>query len=235
MVVKRKISKERYVIAAVITLLIFIPGFLLGMVIDDQRIKMLETSSQKQELDIKSLQLNYLYMSYLQNYNNSCEPMKVSIEESIKELSKSLETIERYKIDSTLNNKDFNMLLRKYLIDNLNYWILSKRTKEICNLNTINVLYFFNSDCKVCPDQGIILTYFKKKLGDKLLVFPINTDIIEDESMIKILMTTYGVKYYPSLVIEEDLYEGITGKEELSDILCEKYGYNQTKCQEILS
>ena len=49
MVVKRKISKTRYIAAAIITLLIFIPGLLLGMIIDNERVRSLEFQSENQE------------------------------------------------------------------------------------------------------------------------------------------------------------------------------------------
>jgi len=234
MVVKRKVSKMRYFIALGITLLIFIPGLLLGMVMDNERMRSLQIESQQQELDFKSLQLSYLYISELQDTNNSCAPLKIALEKSIKDLSKSLETIEEYKKDSKLNANGFDILSRRYLLDNINYWLLSKKTKELCEHDTVNILYFFNSGCNECSNQGIILTYFKKKLGDKFLVFPINTDLIEDETMISIFLNTYNVTQYPSVVIDEDSYSGIVSTEKLHEVLCEKYNLTDVECVELI-
>lgn len=213
-----------------ITLLIFIPGLLLGMVLDNERVSVLQSQSKIQELDIKSLHLNYLYISNLKNTTASCVPLQATLEKSIKDLSKSLDKIEEYKKGAKIDNGDFNLLSRRYLLDNLDYWVLSKKTKELCNLNTVNILYFFNSDCDICPNQGIVLTYFKKKLGDNLLVFPMNTDLIDEEPMISVLINTYKITEFPAIVIEEDVHLGILGLDDMKIVLCEKYGYNETEC-----
>lgn len=234
MVVKRKISKLRYFIALIITLLIFIPGLLLGMIMDNERTRSLQLQSEVQEMDFKSLQLNYLYITYLQNDNNSCAALKAALEGSIKDLSKSLDTLENYKKDAKLNERDFELLSRNYLLDNLNYWLLSKKTKELCSYDTVNVLYFFNSECDTCSEQGIILTYFKKKLGDRFLVFPINTDLIEDESMVKILLSTYNVTKYPSVVIEDETYSDVLNLEEVQEVICEVQNLNESQCQQLI-
>ncbi|MBR9676430.1 hypothetical protein GOV05_05460 [Candidatus Woesearchaeota archaeon] len=234
MVVKRRVSKARYLIAATITLLIFIPGLLLGMIIDNERVRSLEFQSELQELDFKSLQFNYLYLSYIQNSSEQCVPLKVNLEYSIKELGKSLDSIEEYKQES--NPKNLELISRKYLLDNLNYWLLSKKTKELCGLDTVSVLYFFNSDCDICPNQGIILTYYKKKLGDRFLVFPINTDMKEDEQMIGLFENIYNITSYPSIVISSTTYKGVVKKEEMRAILCDEYelGINSSDCQELV-
>lgn len=234
MVVKRKVSKSRYFIALGITLLIFIPGLLLGMVFDNARISALQAQSEIQELNFKSLQLNYLYISELKNTTQSCIPLKVSLEKSIKELSKSLEKIEEYKVGAKIDGANFDLLSRRYLLDNLNYWLLSKKTKELCNLDTVNILYFFDDNCDICPNQGIVLTYFKKKLGDKLLVFPINLGLSEDETMISVLKGTYNVTTVPSLIIDDELYSGILNTEDLQIVLCEKYNMANESCANLI-
>ena len=234
MVAKRKFNKSRYLIAFAITLLIFIPGLLLGMVMDDARLSSLRVQSEMQELDLKSLQLNYLYISEFADDNNTCVPLKIALEKSIKDLSKSLEKIEVYKNGAKIENQDFTSLSRRYLLDNLNYWLLSKKTKEFCNLDTVNVLYFFNDDCNICPNQGIVLTYFKKKLGDRFLVFPINTGLLEEEPMISVLLNVYNVSSFPSLMIEDEVFEGIVETERMHQILCEKYKLNSTECEELI-
>ena len=57
---KRSISLERYIIAGVITFLIFTLGLSLGFVLDQKRVSWIEETSNEQELDYKSLQLQYL-------------------------------------------------------------------------------------------------------------------------------------------------------------------------------
>jgi thiol-disulfide isomerase/thioredoxin len=100
----------------------------------------------------------------------------------------------------------------------------------LCDDNVVNILYFFSRDqCDICPSQGQILTYFKKKLQDKLLVFPINVDFEEDEDFIKIIRIRYNVTVMPTLVVNDQKYEGVVSRDELSKIICEQSG-NKEKC-----
>lgn len=234
MKVKREINIKRYLMAGVLTLLIFTVGLLLGVVFENYRVQSLQKESQIQEINFKSNQLSYVYLSSLADQNTSCIALKISLEKSIKDLSKSLETIENYKQGSNFNDQEYEILSRRYLLDNLNYWILSKKTTDTCSYNTVNLLYFYDSNCEICPNQGIILTYYKKKLGDNLLVFPINTNFVKEEPMIKLLLTVYNVTEYPSIVIDDKVYKGIVSQEELHGILCEKYNMTPTECEGLL-
>ena len=61
MVVKRKINFRRYIIAGIITFLVFSLGILLGFIMDFERLDYLEKTSKTQDLNYKSLQLQYLF------------------------------------------------------------------------------------------------------------------------------------------------------------------------------
>ena len=58
---ERKISKEKYILAALLTLLIFSLGLTLGILLDSVRLQKSEKLSKQQEVDYGSLQLQYLY------------------------------------------------------------------------------------------------------------------------------------------------------------------------------
>ena len=116
-------------------------------------------------------------------------------------------------------------------MDNLNYWLFAKKTKEKCDLDVVNILYFYSEkNCQTCPDQGVILTYFKKTFGDKLLVFPIDVDYELNEPVITILKKQYDVTMYPTTIIEDQKYEGIIHNEELKKIICDSFKYEKEIC-----
>jgi hypothetical protein len=64
---------------------------------------------------------------------------------------------------------------------------------------------------------------------DKLLVFPIDLDLEEDEKFLKILRIQYNITQLPTLIINDDVYPGIQTKEELSGIICQ-HSVNKEKC-----
>ncbi|MBT3408447.1 hypothetical protein HN415_07225, partial [Candidatus Woesearchaeota archaeon] len=51
MVVERKISLNRYVVAGIITFLVFTLGLLLGLIMDNERVQYLDKRAEFQEID----------------------------------------------------------------------------------------------------------------------------------------------------------------------------------------
>jgi hypothetical protein len=217
------------IFALILTILIFVLGLLIGMVIDYERLITSGENNNQQELNYNSLQLQYLYLSNLGADENVCPTLKVALEESIKELSYSLEEFDRYSQNTLFQDEEYTLLERKYLQDNLRYWVFSTQLQEACQSDVINILYFYSDDeCAVCANQGTILSYFKQKLEDKLLVFPINTDLAENEQFLKILVTSYNVTTYPTLIVNDEKLEGVQSRAELSRIICEQTNNKET-------
>ena len=228
--VKRRISKEKYALAAVITLGIFLFGMILGFVIDNWRLDSMQRGSKEQEINYMSLQFQHLFLTSLIGDNASCPVLHTALDSAVRQLSRSLDEYQSYKQDTILNQRDYTVAGRRYLLDNLRYWFLAKRSQEACNIDLVNILYFYSfKDCPQCPDQGTILTYFKKLYGERVLVFPIDTDLEEHEALITILKSRYNVTQYPSLVISDHKYEGLLVKEALGDILCDEF-IDKTLC-----
>jgi hypothetical protein len=218
--VRTKPSVIRYVAAGAITLLIFALGVMLGLVFDYERIESLQNQNSGQELGWQSLQLQYLYLSTIENSTAACPVLQKSLENSIKELGKSLEKLQDYEKNTQVNQAEYSVISRKYLLDNFRYWVFSSSVGERCQQGVINVLYFYSlKDCSVCPNQGVILTNFKTKLQDQILIFPINTDVPEDFT--GILMLQYNITRLPALVINGQSYQGVVPRDELARIICE--------------
>lgn len=218
----RRISKEKYVVAGVITILIFLLGVLLGMVVDDVRISLSEKLVKEQELSYKSLQLQFLYLSTFseEGLDNNCNVIQISLRNAIDDLGSSLTDVLEFEKSSAVRKGEYKYLFRRYLLDNLRYWLLAKQAKAKCGFETATVLYFFEDDCKPCPDQGVILTHYKKIFKDKFLVFPINVGLEEDEPIVSVLKSQYNVEKYPTIVVEGKKYEGVVGYFTLKELIC---------------
>ncbi len=232
MVSHRKISWHRYFIAAVIALLIFSLGLSLGMIIDNERFKWIITQNEKQEIDYRSLQFQYLYInSVLGDDNETCAVLQIQLEDTLSDLGYSLDKLLNFQKESNLNKEEYDLLHRRYIIDNLEYWLFAKKTKDLCNTDLVTVLYFFSgTECDICPDQGVILTYFKRKYEEKLLIFPIDVDLEEDEPIIKILKRRYKVYNYPTIIVEDSKFEGVVQKSDLAEIICDNFN-DPASCQ----
>ncbi len=220
----RKISKEKYVIAGVLTILIFVLGVALGMIIDNERLQWITRVNSLQDINYQSLQFQYLYLSTLGNDNESCAVLHATLEDSIADLGYTIDKMEEFQKDSEMKDDEYDLLRRRYILDNLKYWLFARRTQEVCYRDLVPVLYFYSDDnCEICPSQGVILTYFKKKYNDRFLVFPLNADLRNDEPMVDMLMMRYGVTELPTLIINETRYEGVVERGALSSIICANF------------
>jgi hypothetical protein len=230
--VKRRVSLGYYLKVGFLTLLIFFLGLCLGIIIDNERISWLLTESRDQEVRYQSLQLQYLYLNTLEDNEKSCPVLEKSLENSIADLGKTLDTLEKYQKSTPMNQDEYARIHHQYVLDNLRYWLFVNRMKTVCNKDLVTVLYFYSTDnCPICPDQGVILTYFKKIFKDRLLIFPINVDLVKDEPMISIIESKYLINKYPSLVVDEVKYEEVVPKENLSRIICGSFTTRQPECE----
>jgi hypothetical protein len=231
MAVQRRISKSKYFLAGFITFMIFSLGLTLGIIIDSSRLKWADRELKKQEMEYASLQFQYLYITSLKEANESCSVLGTALEKSTAQLGESLDRFLEYEKASNLNKEDYEIIRRTYLGDNLRYWFFVEKAQELCDLDKVSVLYFHSEDdCDICPRQGVILTYFKKIFGDDLLVFPMNVDLEDEESMLTILRSRYNVTTLPSVIIDDVRYEGVVERDELKQLICDAYRHPREEC-----
>lgn len=226
---KREFSKNRVLLAGAITLLIFLIGIMFGMLLDNERYSRQNKQEEEQRLDYESLQLQYLYLSYIIDKNESCRALSKALEKTTSELGSLLDKVLSIKDQNPIRNPDYETLYRSYLQSNFRYWLLAEKASQKCGFDSVIILYFFSEkECPICPEQGVILTYFKKKYEDKILIFPVNIDFSIDEPFINLIISSHNVNELPAIVIGDDIYTGVVSKQDLQKILCEK---NQKMCE----
>src|SRR3989344_5438870 len=165
----RKISKEKYILAGIISLLVFTLGLTLGIILEDYRYTLVQEINQEQDVNYLSLQLQYVYLSAFSSHNN-CPILSATLKKTIKDLSESLEEVISFQEEDKISSKRELLVQRRYVIDNLRYWILAQESKQRCNLDIVPIIYFYSRECASCPDQGSILTFFKNVFGEKVLI-----------------------------------------------------------------
>ena len=233
--IERKVSMERYLVAGIITLLIFSLGITLGFVLDQKRLTWAEEKSSLQKLSYESLQLQYLYLDTLEDNEKSCGVLQTALTNTLIDLGETLNNLEYYRDETKINKNDYNYLLRRFTIDNLKYWLFAKKSKELCDTDNVLILYFFSrEDCDICPNQGIILSYFKELFQEDLLIFPIDIDLRDEEPIISLIESVYNIESYPSIVIEDVTHSRVVNKEELGKIICGFYKTPHKSCEKYL-
>jgi len=219
----RSVSTEKYIIAAIITIGIFLFGLLLGLVIEGKRVTYIESISKQQNLEYNSLQLQYAFMDQLSKEEN-CDAVSKTFEDNIKNLESTRKRLEEFDENSKLNRGDFSLLKREYVLAQVRYWLLARRTKELCKKEIATIIYFYSNDkeCLDCGKQAFVLNYLKGLFKDKLLIFSFDAQQ-KDEPMIPILKHTYNITKYPALIIEGGKFEGLMDKNGILKEICVYY------------
>ncbi len=228
----RKINKSRYVVASLITLCIFLLGVMLGLVIEDKRIRVSQEEEKNQQMDFRSMQLQYEYINQL-SFENDCQTMQETFEANMENLELARLKLEEYTKSSKINKDDFNQIKRDYTISQLQYWLFAKKKKQICDSDDVSILYFFAEDkaCRDCNKQSFVLTYLKKIFGADLLIFSINSNFTE-EPMVNLLQKSYNVTTFPTMMIDKQKVEGLHNKDDLLKIICPMYTTENEKCKD---
>ena len=216
----RKVSVQTYIVAGILTLLIFSLGISLGSLFQQERYDFAQEVNDIQDVEYLSLQLQYLLLGSSQT-QESCAVLSTTLQKTVADLSESLAQILEFEDNyQGFAQEDFTLISRRYALDNIRYFLLAEKALESCELEVVPILYFHSKECRDCANQGTVLTYYKKLLGDQLLVFPIDADLVQEEPMVDILLSLYGVEEYPSIVIGGGDYPGYISKEDLGKKIC---------------
>ena len=222
--------KGKYWLAAFITALIFILGMLLGLVVESKRVDFVQQQARTQKLDFVSLQLQYQLISELSQQGN-CPAVSSTFDDFLLELSRTEERLIDYEKDSKINKDEFSSLKKEYVQAQVNYWLLAKKTKQICNNDFVTLLYFYSpsEQCRDCDNQGLVLTYLKDLLKDRLLIFSFDSSF-KEEPIIGLLVKSYNVTKYPSVVVGDSLMSGFYGSTALLEKICPLYKNKPEEC-----
>lgn len=229
----RNLSKDRYVIAGAITTGVFLLGLFLGLAIEGKRVNYIESISRRQNLDFSSLQLQYAFIDELSQEKN-CLAVQKTFEQNINNLESTRIRLENFDRDAKLNKNEFDLLKNEYMLAQIRYWLLAERTRKLCGTDVVSILYFFSDekDCPDCDKQAFVLTYLKKKFKDKLLIFSFDSKF-EAEPMVPLLIKTYNVIKYPTIVIEGQPINGFADKDKILRKICSHYKEKTGDCAEI--
>lgn len=199
----REISRYRYIVAAFLTLIIFVTGALTSNLVDDYRSEKLQTELQE---DLTEVESNQLQLAYLQSENLSCNTMDTGLKSITRGYNSRLAKIQTFRDRSLIKSERFNNLRRRYIISGIRYWMFAQEMKERCDFSPNTALFFTksleNETCEACARQGRQLTLLKKEYDGEFLVFSVPTSL--DDGMVEILQDRYNVSEVPTTVVNGD-------------------------------
>lgn len=214
---ERKLSLSKYFLAFVLTVVVFSAGVILGIVLENARLKDAEQIILSEKVNLRSLQLQ---QNYIESGIADCNALNNILEANINELTQKMAIVLDYQKRSVFNEKEFNLQLRDYFLTEIQFLIVSQEIDRKCQKDNLKVLYFY--DQNQFDTQGDVLDYIRKRFNGKVLVFSFNS-AFEQEPMIKTLLAAYNITTFPSVVVEEQVFQGHTSVEVLMEHICRRF------------
>ena len=207
----RKISLDKYILAFLITFIIFMAGVFLSQ-------KISGSTADAVLRDQKEIE-NYILGLTLQSEIASKFICNVDVFELTKdkvEIGKRVDILEKNlgKDDPTVKD-----LKQKYFLLSVRQWILVKEKKEKCNENFSIIIFFYSNKINKSESesQGYVLDYLYEKRQNSTAIY--SFDIDEDMQVLNTIKSIYKVDSAPSIIVNDKLFSGFQSKENIESIL----------------
>lgn len=215
---------EIYIIAFVITVIIFIIGVVIGTHISKSEIADIKEKIAVLSDRTLSLQLMLISTPDPTVFCSMYEGADKAFEEEAWALGEQLDYLELQKgvTDDELKSRYSELEFRNYYFTNL--------AKERCNLSTVTILYFYSNDkrkCQRCFEQGVELFNARRQMLEAeqaVRIYSFDGDL--DTPIINILKEKFEIDSYPTIIINEQIYPKFMSAAEVINV---SLGYAQQK------
>jgi len=217
-----RFPKIIFLLAALITLFLLFSLFIINTFFDDAREEYINEEMQQMFNSLNEMQI-FLLMSETFGDEMACLASAAKLEELDKSVWKLGVKIDQYRVASEEFQKDPYYLKQKQLFNEneVFYLMLLTKLQRECNLSQGIISFFYQNseDCKKCDDQSFILSDINREYDEEISIFSFDADL--NLTTLKLLENVYNVTNYPCVIINEQPYCGIQGKEFIIDTVCE--------------
>ncbi len=198
----------RLVLSAIMSIVIFAVGFLLGAQLFQSKISQLQATQDELQVDTISLEIE----SQLLSESPCSSASLVELAKRMEQLGPKIDFLEKQSRTEELVN-----LKKYYSLLEIKHWLAIRNTNKNCNADFVPILYFYsNSECDGCAEQGVALLH-QKTINPKLMIYSFDVDL--DLSAVKILKTENKIAAVPTVVIAGKKYEGLQDANRLTAVL----------------
>jgi hypothetical protein len=207
-------SKSIYLIAFLLTLMVFAGVFLLARDEDSKKIETIYDHLLDQ-------QQTMIYINAVDNTAaGSCDRLIPLVRDQLNQVYTSYSDIEKFDMYGLrLESREYDRLKRQYLIASMNLYQTLQKYQNICDFNISPVLYFWpdNADCPTCATFVYQLEEIKKDCPNvRVFAFPSNPANFEP---VTLLQDRYRITASPVLVMGKTVVSDIRDTAELKKIL----------------
>lgn len=208
-----KLNYSRYTLALIISLVIFMTGFLSSNMLTNKKLESLQNVEDDISLNILTSETEYdiLKEATCDNFQNES-----GLTKEIGQMADNLSTLE----SNNPNDERIIAAKKRYSLLLIKDYLLSKRIAENCKTKPTFVIYFYgNADvCPECVKTGYALSSLRSDY-EKLRVYAFDYNL--DLPIIKTLGSLYGVKEnkLPAIIINNKMYVGLNTKNQIDELL----------------
>ncbi|MDD5112271.1 MAG: hypothetical protein PHG85_06985 [Candidatus Altiarchaeota archaeon] len=205
-------------LAFAISVALFASGVLIGYSFNAVKIDATTRQISDMRSDVENIQLEFMYLDSM-GMRHACPVLEQESARLVKKLDSFGEVLTNYEEANDFGS-NFRELKDTYHFLQLRTWLLQERMKSECDNDIVTLLYFHSKNCSACMQQGYVITYVKQNLGDRLMVFALDTGW--EQPIMEAMMSDIGYASAPTLVINGKSY-GALDKKELAKAVCGEY------------
>ena len=204
-----------YIVAFLITALIFATALYASNYFNSKRIAEIQATQDNISVDILSTETQFELLA-----EHSCADIAENsvLSSEIQPLASRLSYLE---LQPNVNQDELARLKRYYSLLEIKDYLLMQQVAAKCHLKPVFILYFYSNkgDCPACENQGYALTGLTQKYPFlRIYSFDYNLDL----SALQTLTDINDVKdELPALVIKNKVYYGLQTISDIEKILPE--------------
>ncbi len=208
----RTLRTNTYVAALVISLLLFGTGMLAGLFIANQL-----TDSLAREINEVRLRTTEIELLFLIDADNvSCAAYGPQLELFDNQTAQIDRRVDILSSTRGATDPDVLTLKREFTIMQLRDYLFAQKINKKCNQSVDTLLYFYGNNCAECDQQGSVGPELKRD-HPQLRIYAFDADL--SSPAVTAIMQQYGVKSYPTIVVNGLKLEGYKSKQEIEAVL----------------
>jgi hypothetical protein len=215
----RGVRWSNYLIAFLITALIFATALYASNYFNDRRIADIQATQDNISIDILSLETQFELLA-----EHSCRDISENsvLSREIRPLAQRLSYLEN---QTNVNQGELLRLKRYYSLLQIKDLLLMREVADKCGLDSVFILYFYSNegDCESCTEQGYVLTGLNERYPQlRIYSFDYNLDLSALQTLVdinEVAPTASGP--LPALVINGQVYYGLRTLQDIEEILPE--------------
>ncbi len=209
-----------YIKALIPTIFVFLIGIMIGIWIENYRLRETRKALSEFEIIWNDAQLLNKYLEKMGN--ESCDlAFQQNLIFNDKIYKKGLEIEKMLK--ANLFTPEIIQEWTRYVLLQIQFWFNSIELRQRCNLDYHTAVHLYN--IKISPIekaendvQSAVMLELKYKCGAKMMLIPLTADV--DLIVVDSVLKKYNITKLPAIIIDEKyVFQGLTSLEQLEKIV----------------